>query len=205
MDSELQRGRWSSLLLLLALTPACSSDAYFLPRENATGMSPTGIPAAEYRLDSVGELRVWARKASVQYENDVERVVLELGFELENNSPDPIEILLEDFELTTRASEGPPMGPFPVAHHEGELALDPGESGEIQIWFHPEGLDSPRDIAAFDLRWRLRRVGGGEFSESAKFLRAYRDYGPYGYYGPYPYYPRYWGYWGGYYYGRYYY
>ena len=166
MTGKFESRSLASLILVVAVLPACSKDAYFLPRENATGMSPTGILAAEYRLNEVGVLRIWALRASVQSIEDSDRVVLELGMELENSCPDPIEVLVEDFELFTRRSEGPPMGPFPVVHHEGQLALDPGETIELQLWFHPDSIESPRDIAAFDLRWRLRRVGGGEFSDT---------------------------------------
>ncbi len=185
------------MLLPLAILPACASDAYFLPRENAKSLSPTGIPAAEFRLDAVGELRVWADKASLQTEGDLEKVVLEVGLELENNSGDPLELVLEEFELFTRGAGGERAGPFAVSRHEGDLSVDPGRSIEVHLWFQPGAIESPRDISAFDLRWQLRRVGGGEFSESAKFIRAYRDYGSYGYYGPYPYYSGPWGYWGG--------
>ena len=98
---------------------------YFEPRENLTGTSPEGLPAAVYEVsrggdDRVrGQLRVWSDGAQARYAADDEEVVdLHLAIELENNGEGPLEVVLGSLqveELSLAGEPQPPMAPVDVA------------------------------------------------------------------------------------------
>lgn len=201
----LTRATIIQLLLVLAAyacLPACSHSVYFRPREHATGESPGGIPAAEYQLDQAGEMLLWSQGGWREDGDDGdEQSVIHFGLEVENDSEELLEIVVDEFRLRIRLEDGRSIGELMPVELDGEVEIAPGTSSELHMWFAAPDLDSPRDIEALDLHWllRLRTEANTEFRGSTKFRRDYGGYARYGYRGSYGYYrpygySYYWGY-----------
>jgi len=192
-------------LAALALCVACSGCGpgrfYFRPTEKVVAESLRGFPAAEYEITlgtrRCGEVRIWSAGAEWRGEGNARRGIVILGFEIENNSDEPLTLAVAETSLRVirpAPREGEDSRPEPPAT---DLDAAPHQVRSTHLEFPlPEGV-RPRDLEAFRVRWVLRGTEGQPFEQHTAFVRLEPVYPPYWYY--YPYYP--WPYWYGYGYG----
>lgn len=188
-------------LPFLALTAGCWQPRYFEPRENVTGLSPEGRPAAVYDLDreqdgaARGQVRVWSDGAFARYtETDEEVVDLFVSLELENNGQQALQLDVESLRVEELYLDGylqPAVAPLTV---NGNDRAEPGTTARLDLTFQPS-TTFPRCIDSFALRFAVRGEQGLVSGELTPFVpEPLRPLGDRGYWGD-----RYWGgpYWGG--------
>lgn len=149
------------LLLLVVLAPACSSSRWFAPRENLNGSSLTGFPAAVYPLangeDVRGDVRIWSDGAMVEEApGDVDVTVLHVAFEIENTGSAPLGLDLDGLRLDRVQHDGTAVAHLRPTRATGDSLAPPGGRATVQLWFEPGDDVRPRDIDAFEVRWRVR-------------------------------------------------
>lgn len=171
-------------LPFLVAAAGCWQPRYFEPRENVTGTSPEGLPAAVYELSrggddrARGQLRVWSDGAQARYAAGDEEVVdLHLAIELENNGAGPLEVVvgsLQVEELSLAGALQPPMAPVDVA---GAARAGPGATSRLDVVFRPS-TTYPSDVDTFSLRWAVRGVDGDLAAEVTPFAPIRARFGP---------------------------
>ena len=187
-------------LPVLVLTAGCWQPRYFEPRENVTGLSPEGRPAAVYDLErdqegvARGQVRVWSDGAFARYtETDEEVVDLFVALELENNGQQELQLDLDSLRVEELYLDGylqPAMAPLSV---DGHGRAEPGTTARLDLTFQPS-TTFPRDIDSFALRFAVRDRQGLISGEVTPFVpEPLRPIGDGAYWGD-----RYWGgpYWG---------
>ncbi len=148
-------------LLLLAtafLFVGCSTQRYFVPRENVNGTGPGGHPAAVYPLDAApakGEVRVWSGGAHLVEAEAGDVVELQVGFELENTGGEPLVIDVGALQCADVWVDGQRLAVLPPARVEGQAEAPVGGSASLQAWFRPVAT-RPRDLDGFSLRFSVR-------------------------------------------------
>lgn len=189
--------RAAVVLPLLALG-ACWGPRYFAPREHVAATGPEGDLAAIYVVTGdgaqqprAGEVRVWSHGARALYTDDDREIVeLHVGFELENNSDQPLQLDLASVSCEELAIDGVRRGPLAPQRYTGDGLAPPKTTSRVDLVFEP-GADAPYEIDGFSVRFVVR-AGAGESSREA--LAQVTPFGPYD---PYPYYSDpYWGGWG---------
>lgn len=165
-------------LPILALAAGCWQPRYFEPRENLTGLSPEGRPAAVYEVDrdqegvARGQVRVWSDGAAARYtEDDAEVVDLSVAIELENNGTETLEVDVEGLRIEELFLNGylqPHLAPADVV---GRSRAAPGETARLDLIFQPQAT-YPADIDSFHLRFAVRDDGGGVMEQVTPFLPA---------------------------------
>src|SRR6185369_3936734 len=103
----------------------CWSPRYFAPREYMGAAGPDGSPAALYQVPAAagvlpsGEVRVWSRGAGARFTDDNREVVeLHVGFEVENNSEQPLQLDVDTVAVEAMTIDGvaqPPLQPLRIA------------------------------------------------------------------------------------------
>lgn len=171
-------------LLVLVSAAGCWQPRYFEPRENLTGASPEGLPAAVYEVArgddhrARGQVRVWSDGARARYGEDDEEVVdLHVAFELENNGAGALELDLASLQVQALQIEGglePPLAPSEV---EGGARAEPGATTRVDAVFRPPTA-YPSDIDSFDVRFAVRDSQGGVVSEVTPFAPMPTRFGP---------------------------
>lgn len=174
---------WLGLLLM---TAGCWQPRYFEPRENLSGSSPAGRPAAVYPVGQSGDdtrsgqLRVWSDGARARYTDAGEEVVdLHVGVELENNGAAPLELELGSLRLEQLRLSGQPSAALPPAAVEGSPRAEAGETARVDVVFRPPAR-YPRDVDSFGVRLSVR--GGGDVL--LRQLTPFAPAPPPGFYGP---------------------
>lgn len=197
------RGRTWSWLPWLVLTAGCWGPRYFEPREHKNGTGPDGDSAAVYSVDAhagaaKGEVRVWSHGARALYaaEDDADVVDLYVGFEIENNGKEPLELEAANVQCDQLSLDGRPQPPLSALHVFGTRVASPGSTTRVDLVFRPP-TTRPRDIDSFSVRFAVRADEDEVLSQVTPFtpVRFTRGY----YYGSYWGSP-YWGwgpYWGG--------
>jgi len=199
--------RSASWLPILAVTAGCWQPRYFEPRENLTGTSPDGRPAAVYQVErgddpaTSGELRVWSDGAEARYgEADQEVVNLHVAIELENNGTAPLELDVGSLKVEELYLDGLLQDELQPASVAGQPLVEPGSTSRVDVVFQPP-TTYPSDIDSFGVRFAVRDGSGAVVGQMTPFAPA----PPRGVYGD-PYWrDPYWGgaYWGGGPYGAY--
>lgn len=149
-------------VLIAAAATACacgSTPQSFVPAERATGETMRGYTAAEYDLDteqgSFGDVQVFSRGARIRSIGGDPRTVVHVGFVVENNSDQPMELsrLQLDSSTLDRVDNAEP---FRV---DGPTTIPPDQRRVVSAYFAmPRGVD-PQDLEAFRVRWRLSSDG----------------------------------------------
>jgi hypothetical protein len=155
--------RLLSLLPLLALCAGCWNPRYFAPREHVAASGPDGsaaalytVPAGTANAPAAGELRVWSRGARARFTDDDREIVeLHVGFELENNGAEPLQldpgtIVCED--LMVDGLLQPPLAPVRI---DGDGAASPGATARVDLTFEAP-TNKPRDVDSFAVRFQVR-------------------------------------------------
>ena len=148
--------------LLLSTFAACWSPRYFAPREYVGATSPDGSPAALYQVPgaagavSSAEVRVWSRGASAEFAADSREVVeVHVGFEVENNGEEPLQLDLGTVVLEAMTIDGvlqPPLSPLRIV---GDGTAAPRTTARVDLWYEP-AAPKPRAVDAFSVRFVLR-------------------------------------------------
>lgn len=130
----------------------------FEPGERATAQSPQGYTAAEYELATsrgdLGDVRVWSRGARTMEMGGMKTTVVHVGFEVENNTTQPLE--LWDMELDSATLQRHILSGIAPARIDGDTTVQPGQVRQIQAYFPlPPGV-LPHQVDAFRVRWSVR-------------------------------------------------
>jgi len=163
------------LLLGPLLLASCSSFQEFVPRERATGESPTGKLAAEYPIvwgeDAIGDVRVWCHGGWDETDDEGQSwLVLHLGFELENRSEVPLVVERTALRLTgLRTAEGP-VEDLRDPRRDGSPIAEPGQVATVHFLFErPSAGVRARDLLEFQAAWAVVDVEGDIVSEVTPF------------------------------------
>lgn len=190
--------RAAAFLPPLLLLGACWGPRYFAPRESVAATGPDGDLAAQYAVVGdpgqplpAGEVRIWSHGARALFTEDNREIVeLHVGFELENNSDQDLQLDLASVTCEELAVDGVRQGPLLPQQYSGDGLAPPKTTSRVDLVFEPVGADAPHDIDGFSVRFVVR-AGGGESAREA--LVQVTPFGPFDP-NPYPYDP-YWG-WG---------
>lgn len=151
----------AALLLLLA-SAACWSPRYFVPRERVVATAPDGSPAAMYVLPaegtaaSTGELRAWSNGARALYDqNDREVVHLHVGFELENNGSNALQLDLGSIVCEDVMIAGAIQGPIAPLTIAGDGNAPPGRTARVDLTFELV-TNKPSGVDGFAVRFVVR-------------------------------------------------
>jgi|GEM_PF-5641212 len=168
----MRRSLW---IPVVALTAGCWQPRYFEPRENLTGTSPEGRPAAVYEVQrgdddqARGQVRVWSDGAMARYDDDEQEVVdLHVALELENNGLVPLELDLESLQVEELYLNGYLQQVLAPASVEGSSRAEPGATARLDAVFRP-ATTYPREIDSFGLRFAVRDHGGGVVGQMTPF------------------------------------
>lgn len=188
-----------AFLPLVALTAGCWSPRYFAPREHQNAFGPDGGPAAVYAVAghdgaANGEVRVWSGGSRARYLDDGTEVVdLHVGFELENNGKEALELDAGSVECEELFVDGLLQAPLRPEHIGGSGYAAPGTTARVDVVFRPP-TTVPRRVDSFAVRFVVR-AGGDELLRqvtpfaptryvSRTFYDPYWGWGPYGGWGP---------------------
>jgi len=183
---------------MLALAAGCWSPRYFAPRENRSAVGPDGDLAAAYAIESVteppvrAELRVWSHGARARFTEDDEVVDLHVGFEVENNGEQTLELdaaSLACEELVVDGVLQPPLAPYEVT---GAGLAPPGTTARIDAVFRPP-TTQPSRVDGFAVRFAVRAGDDTVLTQSTPFAP---DNGRWRYHGYYASWGWGWGGWG---------
>jgi hypothetical protein len=155
--------RFLLLLPLLFVHAACWGPRYFSPREHQDGTSPSGHPAAVYALPAatagvaeLGELRLWSAGTRARYdEAGEERIELHIGFELENNSDEPLQLDLASIRCEELVVDDLLQPPLPHQLVEGTGLALPGSTVRVDCLYLPPA-EVPSDVDSFSIRFVVR-------------------------------------------------
>ncbi len=176
---------------LLAL--GCAGAQHFDAAEHATAVSPRGDIAAEYDVDGptgrVAEARVWLRGAYEDRVDGREMTVIEVVFDVENESAAPV--TLSRLELASADVDGVTFDDLPPVRVEGDRVVRPGGEGEVRAYFALQQRYDPEDIEQLEVRWALSHAKG-TYAQRTPFHQAPPPYSSYATaYLPYAYDPAY--------------
>jgi hypothetical protein len=150
-----------SIIIAASTLFACggaSPPQSFEPSERATSTSPQGYTAAEYELGTsqgdIGDVKVWSRGAQVMDLQGTRITAVHVGFEVENNAGQPIE--LRELALDSAMLDRQILRDIEPARIDGPMTIAPGQVSQIDAYFPmPRGIE-PRDVDAFRVRWQVR-------------------------------------------------
>lgn len=153
--------RAAAVLLLLPFA-ACWGPRYFVPRERVAAMAPDGSPAAMYVLPaepggpSSGEVRAWSRGAEALFDQqDREVVHLHVGFEIENNGQQPLQLDLGAIVCEDLQVAGAMVAPLPPLLIVGDGTAPAGHTARVDVTFEV-ATNQPGSIDGFAVRFVVR-------------------------------------------------
>jgi hypothetical protein len=196
----------TTLVFALLALPACVSPTErYRPRENVSATSPQGDPAAAYDLSIRGlraaSVRVWSTGTHVEKDGEVQRAVLGVSLELENNGEDTLELTVDRLRLDEVAGSARELSGVTIEEMQRAFVA-PREARTLEVEYVLPSVVDGDDVRAFRIDWTVRGLDGS-VHESTPFRadQTFRTASGYGYSGPYY---GYWGPWGpGYGYGWY--
>lgn len=151
------------IVLPLVLASACWNPRYFTPRERVDAYGPDRDPAASYAIPaamagtpSVAELRVWSRGARARFTDDDREVVeLHVGFEIENNGTEALQLDLGAVALEELMIDGvlqPTQVPLRI---QGDGLAAGSQTARVDLVFEV-AADRPSDIDGFAMRFAVK-------------------------------------------------
>ena len=160
--------RW--LVLLMLMWSSCATNRLFAPRENGNGSGPRGHPAAVYPLDqpAIGEVRLWSGGAQRVALAGGEVTRLNIGFELENTSPQPMRLDTQQMRVRSMVTDGDAIDELSPVTVSGPIEAAPEGTTRVQVEFEPGEEVWPRTIGGFDLHWTVI-ADGQRFSQVTPF------------------------------------
>lgn len=161
----------AALLLLVSCGPGVQE---FVPAEKLTARAPIpdGYAAAEYDLQSdgrdLGEAKVWSKGAYRATVGGNRYTVVELGFEIENELPQPL--ALQQLELDSLTTDNLRYEDRRPARIVGVQEIPPGDERQLTAYFFLPPQVNPNDVEAFRVEWA---VGTGQlrYDETTPFLQ----------------------------------
>ena len=170
--------------LVLSTFAACWNPRYFAPREYMGAAGPDGSPAALYQVPapagapSSGEVRVWSGGARALFTDDSREVVeLHVGFEVENNGQEPLQLDLGTVAIEAMTIDGAPQPPLSPLRIVGDGTAAAGTTARVEFRFEPHAA-KPYDVDGFSVRFVLRageRVALQQVTPFAAWTYAYAD------------------------------
>jgi hypothetical protein len=174
------------LVPVLASLAGCWSPRHFAPREHVAAVAPDGSAAASYTvpdpagaLPAAGELRIWSRGASARYaDGDREVVELHVGFELENNSAEPLQLDLSTVVLEGLVVDGAVQPPPEPLRIDGDGTARAAATARVDLtWELP--AHKPRAVDGFAVRFAVRAGNAVVLQQLTPFGVVVRDPDPY--------------------------
>lgn len=150
------------LLPLLSAMAACWSPRSFAPLEHVDAIGPGGVPAAFYRVPaaeagapSTAEVRVWSNGARARFTDDGREVVeLHVGFALENNGKDTVQLDLGSVACDDLVVDGAVLGALLPLRIDGDGTAPPDTTARVELFFQPAAA-VPRAIDRFAVRFTV--------------------------------------------------
>jgi hypothetical protein len=149
-------------VLLLLPVAACWGPRYFVPRERVVATAPDGSPAAMYVLPadageaSGGEVRAWSRGAEALFDQqDREVVHLHVGFELENNGAQVLQLDLGAIRCEDVQIAGAAVGPLAPLLIAGDGTAPAGQTARVDLTFEL-ATNKPSRVDGFAVRFVVR-------------------------------------------------
>jgi hypothetical protein len=158
--------------LFATLLGACGAEpAAFRPTEPTTS-SRMGEPAAAYEVrdadGTVASVRVWSSGAHVDPQG---RTVVDLGFEVQNLTPDPVRLDAGLVELEAFDRAGRPL-PRPVPASPASSVEVPGTSAvDLGLAFVLPVAIAPAEIGSLRARWAVLHGDGRRYVQFTDFTR----------------------------------
>lgn len=162
----------SGVALASVLALGCASDNVAFRPIVETGRVGATRPATNYTLRSpksgavIGEAAIWTegtRKEEGSRSVDVR-------MRIHNRTEAPMELDLANTELHVTTNDAASVTVKQAEHVSGTLQVDGGKTSGLAVSYPlPEKFD-PKNIAEFDLSWRLRTRGGEVVSATTPFV-----------------------------------
>jgi hypothetical protein len=177
-----------ALAFILLVTASCASESAALRAAD----SPLNAPGAGayYEINpaqrTIGDVKVWSGGAH----EEGDKLVVDIGMRLRNNSEAPITIDTKGCGLEM-VREHDEQAIDDETTTSGETTIAPGGMGRVTLRYVLPAKTDLDKVTAFDFYWRLA-TSDGAFSHSTAFQRVTTASGAY--YSPYWGYP--YGYWG---------
>lgn len=151
------------IVVPLVLASACWNPRYFTPRERVDAYGPDREPAASYVVPataagapSVAEVRVWSRGARARFTADDREVVeLHVGFEVENNGAEALQLDLQAVALEDLMIDGVLQPPQVPLRSQGDGLASGGQTARVDLLFEV-AADRPSEIDGFAVRFVVK-------------------------------------------------
>lgn len=176
------------VITIAALCCACGATRErFEPAERATATTTEGYTAAEYEIQGrggpLGDAKLWSRGAFVADVRGQERTVVHVGFEIENNSNESLELVSDELYLDSATLDESVVRDIPPLQLRGSTDVPPGATRRVDAFFRlPAGIQ-PQDADAFRIHWKIQD-GTVSYAQRTPFLETPDRQLPYYYYTP---------------------
>ena len=184
------------LVLYITFSACGTSRYYFRPVEKAMAESLRGFPAAEYEVsmgpERWGEVRIWSEGAELRKQNGpeqdgIERGVVIIGFEIENNSGVPLELDVAETRLRVNRAGASEAVDCNADKPSADVRAAPHEVHRTRLDFSlPKGVQ-PKDVESFRVRWVVSGPGQKRYEQHTAFVRLESTYAPYHWHHPWRY------------------
>ena len=158
--------------ILIATVGGCASTEHFVPAERATARSPEGFVAADYEMSvdgtPLGDAVVWSDGAKETEIAGKKVPAIHVGFRIENRSNTALEIAPADLNLHITSDDRTVRRAQPD-RVEGSRSVNPGEEGELSLYFALPGDLRARDVDAFRIEWKAI-AGDLTYTQRTPFL-----------------------------------
>lgn len=162
-----------ALLGLVVFTSCAASRQHFIPREDVRAQSPRGWPASVYPVtiggQNLGEVKVWSEGTMKAEVDGDERIILHVGFEVENRSGREMHFDVDKCRVVdVEGDDGTRFASLSAHQESGTLSITAEQVGLIDLeYVLPRGT-RPRDLDSFRVQWAFS-TDGGEFAQSTPF------------------------------------
>jgi hypothetical protein len=176
------------IVSIAALCCACgASRERFEPAERATARTAEGYTAAEYEIQGregvLGDAKLWTRGAFRAEVRGQKRTVVHVGFELENNSNQPFELVRDQIYLDSATLDRAVVRDIPPTQVNGSTTVPPGATRRVDAFFSLPPGAMPHDADAFRVHWKIAN-GSVSYAQRTPFLETPDRQVPYYYYTP---------------------
>lgn len=173
----------SAIASLLLLTAACATESEALRASDSSSSAPGA--GAYYDINpkgvNLGDAKVWSNGA--REEND--RIVVEVGLRIRNNTGEPLVLDLSGCGLEILSTKDV-QAVDDETSSAGNLSVAPGALERVTIKYTLPAKTDLDKVTGFDFYWRVQ-TPDGPYTHSTAFQRAIRETGGGYYYSPYYY------------------